>query len=301
MANLKRSTANLAVVSEQGKVIARNFQAASVSGREMAARFNQTSGHLNQTASMLQQTVAENRGKIGQTLTAVNDTMSAMHDLVGDLKSVVSDPKLKNSLNGTLVNLQQTSANLAKLSANMEKLSADRQMNEDLRATLSNVRATTEEMDRFFGRLNHIVGAGSSSTRGMRERVEKTKVAVDVAEQANPGRARLDLNAYVPGGDRQFYRLGINDLTEQNKLNLQLGERLPGGWGRFGLYSSRLGVGLDVGSPSHPHLSADLYSLAHPELDLRARAGIGPGMDLTLGVLSAFHHNTPMVGVTLRR
>ena len=95
--------------------------------------------------------------------------------------------------------------------------------------------------------------------------------------------------------------MGINDLSEANKLNLQLGQPFLGNSVRYGLYSSRLGLGLDVGAPSHPHFSADLYSLAHPQLDLRARANIHEGFDLTLGVLSAFHRNTPTVGVTWRR
>ena len=39
--NLKRSTENLAEVSERGKAIAMNLQETSVSGREIAARFKQ--------------------------------------------------------------------------------------------------------------------------------------------------------------------------------------------------------------------------------------------------------------------
>jgi hypothetical protein len=95
--------------------------------------------------------------------------------------------------------------------------------------------------------------------------------------------------------------VGLNDLTERNKLNLQLGRPFLGNSLRYGLYSSRLGAGLDVGPPSHPLMSADLYSLAHPQLDLRARANLREGLDLTLGVQSVFHRNTPTVGVTWRK
>jgi hypothetical protein len=222
---------------------------------------------------------------------------------VEHVNDVVVDPKLKNTLQGTLVNLNEATANLVKISDNLEKLSGDRQLNEDLRATMSNTRASTAELAQVLARFNHILGGGrrSATAAPTHEKVEKSAVTVDVAEQTRPGRPRLDLNAFVPAGSARFYRVGFSDLTETNKLNLQFGEPFLGGSARFGLYASRLSVGLDVGAPSHPHFSADLYSLADPRLDLRARAGIGPGLDLTVGVLSAFRHNTPTVGVTWRR
>ena len=301
VANLKRSTQNLADVSERGKAIAANLQAASISGKQIAAGFKQTAGRLNRTAALLQQTVAENRPKLGETITSVNDTMVAMKGLVQQIGSMVTDPKLKNSLQGTLVNLDQATANMAKLSANLEKLSADRQLNEDLRATVSTTRATMEEAQALLARLNHIVGGGRRHATSVREKVEHSAVTMDLAEQTRPGRLQLDLNAFVPGGSGQFYRVGFSDLTERNKLNLQLGEPFLGNSVRFGLYKSRLGLGLDVGAPSHPHFSADLYSLADPRLDLRARTSIGSNLDLSLGVQSAFRRNTPLVGVTWRR
>src|SRR2546426_3869550 len=87
--NLKRSTENLAEVSERGKAIAMNLQETSVSGREIAARFKQTTGHLDRTAALLQQTVGENRARLGQTITAVNDTVVAMKGLVDQVTGVV--------------------------------------------------------------------------------------------------------------------------------------------------------------------------------------------------------------------
>ena len=324
--NLKRSTENLAEVSERGKAIAMNLeetsvsgreiaaevsergkaiamnlQETSVSGREIAARFKQTTAHLDRTAALLQQTVGENRARLGQTITAVNDTVVAMKGLVDQVASVVGDPRVKNSLRDTLANVDQTTANLSKLSANLEKLSADRQLNEDLRATVSNTRLTTEEAQKLLARFNQMLGSGRRRASAAREKVEHAAVTVDLAEQTRPGRAQLDLNAFFPDGPGRFYRVGFSDLTETNRVNLQFGQPLLGSSVRFGLYASRLGVGLDVGAPAHPHFSADMYSLADPRLDLRARAGIRPGLDLTLGVQSVFRSNKPTVGVTWRR
>src|SRR5207247_3713668 len=124
---LKRSTENLAEVSERGKAIAMNLQETSVSGREIAARFKQTTGHLDRTAALLQQTVGENRARLGQTITAVNDTVVAMKGLVDQVASVVGDPRVKNSLRDTLANVDQTKANLRQLPGNTGEHRADAQ------------------------------------------------------------------------------------------------------------------------------------------------------------------------------
>jgi hypothetical protein len=84
-------------------------------------------------------------------------------------------------------------------------------------------------------------------------------------------------------------------------MNLQVGRPLGANSLRYGLYASRLGIGLDVGPPSHPRLSADLYGTDEPHLDVAARARLGRGLDLKLGVQSLFGDNAPMIGVTMRK
>jgi hypothetical protein len=109
------------------------------------------------------------------------------------------------------------------------------------------------------------------------------------------------VNAIVPSGQGRFYRLGAYDLGERNRVNLQLGQPLGKHSLRYGLYASHLAVGLDIGPPSHPRLSADLYGTDEPQLDIAARARLGPGLDLKFGVQSLFRDNAPMIGVTLRK
>jgi phospholipid/cholesterol/gamma-HCH transport system substrate-binding protein len=299
--DLYRSTSNIAEVSERGKAIAANFQEASGSARQIATQFKSTTARLDRTAALLQQTVGENRGRLGEVLTSVRDTMGAVQGLVQELTTVVADPKIKGSMRGTVVNLEQTSGNLAKLSHNLEQLSGDPKLNEDLRATVTGTRATVEETQRLLERLNRFFGSSRRSVAGARERVQNTDLTVDVAQQTSPGRPRLDLNAFIPGGPGRFYRFGIYDLTERNRLTMQVGQSTGSGSLRYGMFASRLGVGLDLGPPSHPRLSADVYSLSEPQLDLRARVGLRPGLDLTFGVQSLFDRNAPTVGVTLRK
>jgi phospholipid/cholesterol/gamma-HCH transport system substrate-binding protein len=221
--------------------------------------------------------------------------------LVEQLTVLVSDPQVKGSMRGTLANIEQSTANLAKISSNLEKLSSDPKVNEDLRATISGTRVTVEETQQLIRRLNRIVGRGGGAVEGTKERLRRTDLSIDLLQQTSPGRPRVDVNAVVPSGAGRFYRLGVYDLSETNGLTLQLGQPLGRHSLRYGLYASRLGAGFDIGSPSHPRLSLDLYGLDEPQLDLRARTQLRENLDLSFGVQSVFDRNIPTVGVTWRR
>jgi hypothetical protein len=252
----------------------------------------------------------------------VHDTVQALQGLVEQVTSVVSDPKLKGGIRGTMSSIEQASANLeqasasfqqassnvVKITGSVEKLTSDPKLNEDLRATVSGMRATVEQSQILMQRLNQIVGTGHKGGSGVREKIEnireklrQTEIATDLAMETSPGRPTIDVNAFIPAGSGHFYRLGVNDFTERNKLNLQFGWPFLGNSVRYGWYASKMGLGFDIGPYSHPHLSADLYSIAEPELDVRARAYLLENLDLELGVRSLFHRNTPTVGVTWRR
>jgi phospholipid/cholesterol/gamma-HCH transport system substrate-binding protein len=299
--DLKRATTNIAEVSEQSKQVVRNVEAASESGRVIAAQFRVTAGRLDRTVALVQQTVGENRGKLGETLTSVNDTLVVLQGLIEEFTTIVADPQVRGSLRGTLNNVEQASANLVELSSHLSQLTGDPQLSEDLRATVKGSRATVEETQRLFERLNRILGSGRRQVEGARQQVQNTDVTVDLAQETSPGKPRLDLNAFVPAGPDRFYQLGLYDLSESTRLNLQLGQSLGRNWIRYGLHASRLGIGLDIGPPSHPRFSADLYGLEDPQLDLRARTGLGRGLDLTFGVQSVFTRASPTIGVTWRK
>jgi hypothetical protein len=174
-------------------------------------------------------------------------------------------------------------------------------LSQDLRATIKGSRATVEETQRLFQRLNRILGTGRRQVEGARQQVQNTDITVDLAQETSPGKPRLDLNAFLPSGPDRFYKLGLYDLSESNKLNLQLGQSLGRNWVRYGLHASSLGIGLDIGPPSHPRFSADLYGLEDPQLDVRARTSLGRGLDLTFGAQSVLRRPAPTIGVTWRK
>jgi hypothetical protein len=125
-------------------------------------------------------------------------------------------------------------------------------------------------------------------------------VRADLVRMASPGRTRLDLDATLPWR-RGIVRVGLNDFTEANRFNLQLGQLFgPGRTLRYGIHASELGLGVDLGPVLRPWLETDLYSLQDPRLDLRTSYGLQRQLDLTLGVDDLFGSNVAVGGVRWR-
>jgi hypothetical protein len=176
----------------------------------------------------------------------------------------------------------------------------------DLRETISGARQTMGEATRLLHRINQIVGSGRDQTAGTQQRLRSIEMQLDLEQRTRPGRPRVDVNATLPGGRGRFTRFGVYDFGESTKLNVQLGRpigRVPAqrvaASVRYGLHASRLGAGLDL-TPrggSLPRLSADVYGLDDPSLDLRMAAPIRPNLDVTLGFDRLFRDNAPVLGV----
>lgn len=323
--SLKNAAANLEAASARGKALAANLEAASVSGRKIAANLdaltNQgrprvaravanletASRHFERTTALLRTTMAENRPQVGEALENLSGAMAALEELLEEVKASFGDEELRGNLKETLVqlretmaNLRQTSANLTEATGHIKELTGDPQVNEDLRRTLHAARQTMEQAGPLLKRLNRIVGDAGEGVASARERFRRVDVRADLLRVTDPDANRLDVDASLPHR-RGFYRLGVYDFTESNRLNLQLGQALGSRTTvRYGLHRSRLGLGLDLGAPLRPWLEADLYSLRDPRLDVRASQRLQPSLDLTLGVDDLFGANAPVAGVRWR-
>ncbi len=98
-------------------------------------------------------------------------------------------------------------------------------------------------------------------------------------------RFRHDLDLWILPEDTRYYRLGLHDVGQSNRLNLQVGFRLsePLSW-RAGILQSQVGVGLDYRFAQDGWLRLDLYDLNRPTLDISAYFGWTPNWALGLHV-----------------
>jgi phospholipid/cholesterol/gamma-HCH transport system substrate-binding protein len=323
--SLRSTAANLEAASERGKAMVANLEAASERGRHLVGNLDDVSQdgrprlarsfenieaaskNFERTSAILAQTLRENRPQVGQTVENLSEAIASLQGLLEEVRGALGDEELRKGVNETvaqlketMTNLKQTSANLAESTGSVRDFTGDPKVQEDLRATLASARKTMEEAEPLVRRLNEIVGPPSSDGKGRGPRIPKVQARADLLYRTSPGRARLDLDARIPR--RQgYYRAGFYDFSEQNGFNLQIGQVLDRGTTlRYGLYASRLGVGLDLGAPRRPWLETDLYGLDDVRLDVRGYSRLFRELDLTLGVDEVFGANAPVAGVRWR-
>jgi len=199
--------------------------------------------------------------------------------LADDLRGVMAKGGRKN-IEEILKSGRTAAANLQDASEKLRRLVGDEQMSADIKATVSNAKAVTE-------RLNKIVGPRRKA--GERTQLPSVGGKFDLFANTETDTYRLDYNLTIPGVRGKFYRLGLFDIGESSKLNLQEGLMgNPSTAFRYGLFASRLGVGLDRYLSPRLSLHADLYRPNDPILELKGvyrltdELGVMAGMDNVL-------------------
>jgi phospholipid/cholesterol/gamma-HCH transport system substrate-binding protein len=188
--------------------------------------------------------------------------------------------------------------NLVKASEKVKELASDQQITSDLKATLSNLRKTSENAEVLTEKLSHVLGGKP----GQRPTIHTESPTLDLFRDFHDGRFRVDYNVTIPSGKTSFYRLGLLGIGDSTRFNLQAGRILnPGSRLRYGMYSSRLGVGFDKDITNRTGLSADLYGLNDTKLELKGRYDLTDDWGVWLGTDDLLDTRGLLLGVQYRK
>ncbi len=148
-----------------------------------------------------------------------------------------------------MADLRSATRSLDDAAANAAVLIGDPEIRDDLKATIRTTREAAEEARDVVARIGEMVGLrrnGSSEPRPKVQPAGGKGASVDFLYDADRGNTRLDANVAFTAGGQHFYRLGVFDLGEDARVNLQMGRNLgPDRSFRWGLYQSRIGMGYD--------------------------------------------------------
>lgn len=312
-------------LADETSRIAANIQSASAAidrlirdqrlGRDLRMIVSNTERATRRADALIadiRQMVVANRPEVARTARNIADATEGFKELAQVIQSLVTESDLQGSLQETLGHVKAAAANIEQASANVAKLSGDEGIQADLRATIANLRQSAENTRQITERINETVNrilgrrrapaeAGSAVGPPPPPTVSK-QTSVDVYQTVNPGRFRLDVNSVWPMSGGRFAYLGLRDVGESAKLNLQLGRTLSDNLDvRYGFYASRLGVGLDYGLTSPSGFSLNLYHPNDLKLDVYGKTSLGRNMSLYFGLESVFRRNNPTFGLQFRR
>lgn len=304
----------LLALSGQSQEILKNLESTTRSGARAA--------HEAQALTTdLRAAVNENRGSIRALLRSANDAAAGVAALTEQAAGTIGDKKLRANLVAATENLTSVSKNFVALSerldatvANVQKLSGDPQLTGDLKATLANFKETSASVKNLAARIEALRLPGEKRAPAgtpaptpapfSRTSLLEPGLTFDSVYDTKGERYRLDAHyALLTGTRGGFWRVGLFDAAESNRIDLQRGIALglPAETAlRFGLVAGKLGVGLD-GRAGPLDLRLDAFHPNRLTVNGRVRAWLSPGLALTAGVDSLGRGNRPTVGVQWRR
>jgi phospholipid/cholesterol/gamma-HCH transport system substrate-binding protein len=242
--------------------------------------------------------------KLVDVLGRIDTTIEDADTVVKKLTDQVTDPRLQNSLQETVALASATLARFNQIASDLDQIVGDPTLQSDLKQSVTNIKHMTEGGEEAVRKLNTILGKYTGEGGGAitpKIRLPKVDIIGNISEQFNPARLRLDVDAQIHIGDRRYVDVGIYNLGETNLLNLQMGSPLASSLtARYGLYASKLGVGLDYSPPSIFGLRADLFGANSPQLDVRGLFRVNRDAAIWIGADSLFNDPIPRIGFQLK-
>lgn len=296
--SLTDTMANLDQASRQGLMLTRQMQAMLAEDNDEARA---ALGNVDSTTGQFRELAYENHAKLSHIVEHLDHTTASLDHLTAQLNQAMTQGNVPANLSDTVANLKQATAQLNQIEADIHGITGNPQVQSDLKTTLHNVAQTSGNTEQLVQRLNAItsghlgsVGKGAPAFQGR----------LDFSENFRTSKFRTDLNLYAPLSSVDFARIGVYDLTESNRLNLQYGFRTaynsPIDY-RAGVYAGKVGVGADYDLFGPYTFSLDLYNPNRLTLDAREQIPINPQTGVWLGLEDIPRTNGFTLGVEVRR
>ena len=233
-----------------------SFVGTVVNLKEITSNVREMTGTFSRMAVRNEQEI--NQMVQGLSILSVSLANTA-REVEGMVKDFSGDGESAANLRATVANIATTSARIDNMAKSLEGVVTDPQTAEDLKAVLHNTREVTEKADKMLDGLG-----GGAITPGL-----------EVMYNGKEHEWRTNFDVTFEPSDKNLFRIGINDIGEGNRFNLQAGRRMGALTARAGIIDSEVGIGLDADAGKYWKFSLDAYDLN--DIRLRPRASVRVG------------------------
>ena len=292
----KRVLANLEETSESlNKLISDERMQADL--RASFANIEQATARVDQTMALIQSTIAGQQNDIRAIIDDAACATGNLRSLTEDLKCFAKEGGAQEDIKATLAAARKTAESLERTTASLEKLATSPEFQDDVRQAIKESREAATEVHKVISHVSNIFGGG-----GLKSKISPRETSFDLTIRPEDDRVRGTASATIQMKDDKFLKLGIYDIGAGNKLIVQPGMGIgPKTDFRYGLYASRLGLGLDHEFSSRTFAGMNLYDSYDPRLDVYAGYSFGGDWGLLLGVDRVFDDNQLTLGVRLTK
>lgn len=268
------------------------------------ANLARTTAHAEELFRSAQGLVVRNQAQVDRMMRNLAAASEEMRLAMADVRALTRNPEVRSDVQATVENLRTASERLDAVLQDVRDVTADPEVARNVRESAENLAQATAQARDITERVSRLLGSGQPRVTLNLPRPQFESGTRFLLESAGSGagKVRTDLTLTIPTGRESGLRLGFYDFTESNRLIAQRVRWLdPKTAIRYGLFSSRLSVGMDYDASQRLTLTADLYDPKYPRLDLRGRYYYTPDLGLVFGVDSILRNPRGVVGLQWRK
>jgi ABC-type transporter Mla subunit MlaD len=242
--------------------------------------------------------LAENQPYLNQTMSNVEGITGETRDLISGLQEY-NTPERKAQIEAIIANLTTATETLSKVLDDVESLTGDEQVQGDLKATISQARATLEQAQSTLASAGQTIDQANSNIAAVGGIEANGEFTLRYAP--SPDRWTADLEVYLRiKRSNTYFIAGLNDIGEDQSTNAQVGWWITDDLGgRVGIHRGKIGMGADWRSDPYD-FATELYDPNDLTWDLYGGYAILPELGLVVGVEDLLGRDEVNLGLAFR-
>lgn len=310
--DVTRMAANLSQASESVKSTAqlvRMMLASSPVPRDLAmasGNVRRASDDLSNISANLAQVLAtpETRDKLQEALDNLQLSSSRLARITGEAEKLVSDKQMQADLKGALARLRESAEHVANVTRHADEVLTDPEFTTDVRETVRSARQISEtgvrvahKAEESLERVDATMERVTRVTRALQpDHIRARSMLFGAKSQGL--QANFDLDLQYGDNPHDFWRVGIHDIGDSERLTLQ--RAFPTGRNsrvRLGLLGNKLSVGYDTPLSRRLGLEVEMRDPDDLHFNLRGVYGVSQRAEIIFGVHSIGESADPFIGL----
>ena len=232
--------------------------------KETALNTRAITENLNKLTTTLAMMADESHGDVTSMVSNLKDMSISLKAAAVRVDTMLADVdnngQTAKDLRETIAALRQTSSRVEKMAAALEGVVTDPETSRDLRETLRNARDASAKANQMLDKVANI----------------KTEASIEALYDADNRKYQSNANFIINTSPNDFTVIGVNDIGEDNKINLQLGKSGPAVSQRVGIIDNKVGIGMDAKLGNELRMSLDAYDPNDVRVKLRTQYQVAP-------------------------
>ncbi|MBP2664486.1 MAG: virulence factor Mce family protein [Firmicutes bacterium] len=220
--------------------------------------------NLNRLTATLATLADASHGDLTSMVSNLKDMSVSLKATAGRVDTMLADVdnngQTAQNLRETIAALRQTSSRVEKMATALEGVVTDPETSKNLKETLKNARDASAKANQMLNKVANI----------------KTEASIEALYDPDNHKYQSNANITINTSPSDFAVIGVNDIGEDDKVNLQLGKSGPVVSQRVGIIDNKVGIGVDAKLGKELRMSLDAYDPNDVRVKLRTQYQVAP-------------------------